>query len=357
MRLRCFALAIALILFGGAAVLPYKQWLEPQPVRYLFPQYERAADSISVSGLLEMQHKTQVYLEAPVIAQEVPVRVGDRVQKNDVLVSVDTHLTQSVLSHGITVQPQKEQIPNPDLTGLSSLYDIPSDLLDSYQEELAQTFSLATNEEAVAIPDRILSPMDGIITDLQIQSGVLTQAGGAIVTIGDDQDYQVLAEVNEADIGDVQVGDRAEITGSGFAGRTYEGVVTQIYPSAKKSGVGTNAQTVVEVLIEVLEPDVYLKDGFTAQAQIYTSPERTLLTLPYQAIKQDDNNQEYVYTYQNGTAVRQDIETGEEFTWVVEVTEGLTANDVVLLLPELESHSNFPVLLSEEAQLEGNEAI
>lgn len=350
MRFRMIALAGALCCALGAGLLPYQAWLRPQGLRYVFPAYESRAESITVSGQLEQQFKTPIYLEAPVIAREVLVSVGDRVQKGDVLVSINTQMTQSVLAQGITVQ---KEVLTPDLAALGEKYGLPAHLLEEYQ----QTFTQAQPEQKqVTVPEYILAPMDGIVTDLQIQSGVLTQTGGAVVTVGDDRAYRMLVEINEADVGAVEVGNRAEVTGAGFPGRTYEGVVTQIYPTAKKSGTGANTQTVVQAVVEILRPDSYLKDGFTAEATLYTSPERPLLTLPYQAIRQDENNQEYVYLYREGEPVRRNITTGQEFVWSVEVTQGLTARDVVLLVPQGEEPGRR-VLPLEQAKLEGNEAV
>lgn len=59
-----------------------------------------------------------------------------------------------------------------------------------------------------------------------------------------------------------------------------------------------------------------------------------LLTIPYEAVGQDSNQQEYVYVYSKGRPVRKNITTGKELLHTVEVTKGLGITDIVLLEPE-----------------------
>ena len=148
-----------------------------------------------------------------------------------------------------------------------------------------------------------------------------------MVTIADTSDFVAVVSVGESYIEDLHEGDPVVITGSGFS-KTYTGFVQKIYPTAYKSTIG--GETVVDVELAIEEPDQNLKPGFTIQAQITTDTEREILTVPYQSVQQDENNQEYVYVAQGSTPVRREIQTGLELVEGVEVVEGLSAEDVVL---------------------------
>ena len=139
-----------------------------------------------------------------------------------------------------------------------------------------------------------------------------------------------MVTVGESYISDVKVGDPAVITGTGFPGREYTGHVRKIAPVARKLTGGTAQETVVDVEIAIDDPDNDLKAGFTARAEIVTDTRRTMLTVPYEAVRQDENNVEYVYLAEGSRAVRRDIQTGVELLEGVEVTEGLGPADVLL---------------------------
>lgn len=83
--------------------------------------------------------------------------------------------------------------------------------------------------------------------------------------------------------------------------------------------------------IAIDDPDNDLKAGFTARAEIVTDTRRTMLTVPYEAVRQDENNVEFtVYLAEGSRAVRRNIQTGVELLEGVEVTEGLGPADVLL---------------------------
>ena len=71
--------------------------------------------------------------------------------------------------------------------------------------------------------------------------------------------------------------------------------------------------------------------------------------VPFESVRQDKDNVEYVYVYQNGRAVRQDIETGEETSDGVEVLSGLTGGEIVLFNPDEPAVSRNFIYLKGEA--------
>ena len=66
------------------------------------------------------------------------------------------------------------------------------------------------------------------------------------------------------------------------------------------------------------------------RAEITTGARRNMLTVPYEAVRQDERNVEYVYLAQGSRAVRRNIVTGVELLEGVEVKEGLAAGDLVI---------------------------
>ena len=73
-----------------------------------------------------------------------------------------------------------------------------------------------------------------------------------------------------------------------------------------------------------------MKPGYTVSGVIKDQDPQSALIIPYEAIQQDELNQEYVYVYESGRAVRRNIVTGQELSWGVAVDMGLSEEDAVI---------------------------
>ena len=138
--------------------------------------------------------------------------------------------------------------------------------------------------------------------------------------------------VSESKISSVKEGQMAEITGDGFENKSYTAYVSSIGKTAKKVVLGTGKIVVVDVLLEIENPDDALKSGFTAKVKLFTDEAQEVTVLPYSAVLQDDGG-EYVYIYSNGKAIRTSVKTGRELANGYEVLGGVKAGDVVITSP------------------------
>lgn len=148
-------------------------------------------------------------------------------------------------------------------------------------------------------------------------------------TLDDSEYMKVTTMVGEANISRISLGQKAEITGNGFKGKTYYATVAKIGDTAKKVSVG-NAKTVaVEVCLAVDNPDDALKSGFTAKVKIFTDNKSNVITAPYSSVLQDESG-EYVYVYDGEKAVRTAVKTGRELASGYEILSGLRTGDLVI---------------------------
>lgn len=141
-------------------------------------------------------------------------------------------------------------------------------------------------------------------------------------------EWYAAASVDESEIGSVSVGQFAEISGAAFNG-SIGGSVEKIADTAYSE----NGRTAVRVIIKLNSEEEELRSGYTAQGSIYADETRLLHTLPYEAIRQDDEG-EYVYLYVGNQAVRRTIETGIELSGEAEILRGLSEQSEVILSPD-----------------------
>lgn len=335
------ALFLAVGSFGLTAAAPVAVMKYIPSVSCITPQPILYEKRINASGTIETRNKKEIYLETPVIADSVDVSVGDYVKKDQVLATINTQLTKSIL---------KESVPSQDLMNLfsedlqqaSNLTNLYSAFQSSFlgadigslEELVSSAYGEIDEPEApnsyIYIPEIVKAPMDGVVTAVEIENDVLSRTAKPIITISDTNSYVAMVTVGESYSSDINVGDPAIITGTGFSNKQYEGHISKIFPVARKTTGVAIPETVVDVEICIDNPDKSLKAGFTARAEIITNIKRNMLTVPYEAIQQDDKNVEYVYIVHNSKAVRKDIETGLELLEGVEVTEGLKEDELLV---------------------------
>jgi hypothetical protein len=183
------------------------------------------------------------------------------------------------------------------------------------------------------------------------------RAVGSILLDGDGQWYAMVC-VGERDIRKVQTGQRAALSGSAFDDDIYTATVNQMADTAHTVTVGLITETVVDLRLSINNPDGNLRSGYTTNAEIAVSPEKNALTIPYDAILQDDGG-EYVYILEQSSADsslgvirKRSILTGKELPDAVEVLSGLTEADKVVIPEEGDSLNpalapNLPVKVPE----------
>lgn len=204
----------------------------------------------------------------------------------------------------------------------------------------------------------ITSPIDGVVINRAVEEGQTVAA--------DLTKMQVIADVDEADIGNVEEGQRVSFTVDAYPNDQFEGVVRQIRlgdsESTSSASSSTSSSTVVtyEVVITADNPDLKLKPRLTANITIYTLERANILTLPNKALRfipepaimeslgmtVTDPNAEVqpgkrlVWSRQGNTLSPRQITVGTSNNSVTEVTEGLSEGDEVAV--DLASAANMP---------------
>jgi len=131
------------------------------------------------------------------------------------------------------------------------------------------------NKKAKLDELEVIAPCDGIVTALSIKAGDSVQEGKAIATITDPSQLQVVAAVDELDISQVQVGQKAVITLNALPDKSFEGSVVKI----ADIGNSTNNVTTYDVTVAVNNPE-NIKIGMSANVQIQVASKENVLLLP-----------------------------------------------------------------------------
>lgn len=131
----------------------------------------------------------------------------------------------------------------------------------------------------------ITSPIDGIVLSKSVEEGQTVAASFStptLFTIAKDlTNMQVVADVDEADIGDVKVGERVTFTVDAYPDNTFSGTVKQV----RQEATTTNNVVTYSVVISAPNADLKLKPGLTATVTIYTQENKGVLSVSSKALR------------------------------------------------------------------------
>ncbi len=162
----------------------------------------------------------------------------------------------------------------------------------------------------------IYSPIDGVVLSRAVEEGQTVASSfntPTLFTIANDlRKMRVIADVDEADIGQVEEGQRVVFTVDAFPDDTFEGSVTQV----RLLATTTSNVVTYEVVVDAPNPDLKLKPGLTANVTIYTMEKNGVLTVPVRALRFKPDDAAKGGTQAKPVAAAQDA--GDKTLWVME---------------------------------------
>ena len=153
------------------------------------------------------------------------------------------------------------------------------------KDQVAQSREMVQKAQTNLSYAIITSPIDGVVISKSVEEGQTVAASYAtpeLFTIAKDlKDMQVVANVDEADIGDVIEGERVSFTVDAYPNDTFEGVVKQV----RQEATTTNNVVTYEVVISAPNSELKLKPGLTANVTIYTAERQNVLCVSTKALR------------------------------------------------------------------------
>ena len=190
----------------------------------------------------------------------------------------------------------------------------------------------------------ITSPIDGIVVSKSVEEGQTVNANMStpdLFTIAQDlTNMQVVADVDEADIGDVKKGERVTFTVDAYPDDTFEGTVKQV----RLQATTTNNVVTYEVVISAQNADLKLKPGLTANVTIYTQERTGVLAVANKALRftptketvgkdmkiVDCKGKNKVWTLDGKTLTAHPVSIGQTDGMHTEITKGLKAGQQIV---------------------------
>lgn len=294
----CMSFAIAII----AAVTIFMRSNKRQPITIIYEtaKVERAtiSNSVTATGTIEPVNKVEVGTQVSGIISKIYVDYNSIVKKGQVIAELDKiNLESELASAKANLASSKSELDYQETNykRMKALHDkgfISDDDFDiadlSYKKaKEAYLVQLQTVQKAQTNLGyaTITSPIDGVVLSKDVEEGQTVAASFSTPTLftiaRDLTDMQVVANVDEADIGNVRDGQRVTFTVDAFPDDTFEGRVKQV----RQQGEEESNVVTYEVVISAPNNDLKLKPQLTANVNIYTEEIENVVSVPAKALR------------------------------------------------------------------------
>lgn len=352
-------IAVAVVVVAGAGIWFFAGSPAKHKVTYATANVSKGdiSNSVTATGTIEPVTEVEVGTQVSGIIDKIYVDYNSVVTKGQLIAEMDRATLQSELASqqatydGAKAEYEYQKKNYERSKGLhekSLISDTDFEqALYNYQKAKSSydssKASLAKAERNLAYAT-ITSPIDGVVISRDVEAGQTVASGFETPTLftiaADLTQMQVVADVDEADIGDVEEGQRVSFTVDAYPNDVFEGKVTQIRLGATSSSSSTTTTTTVvtyEVVISAHNPDLKLKPRLTANITIYTLDKQGVLSVPAKALRftpavplvgsnavvKDCEGEHKVWTREGDTFTAHPVSIGISNGIVTEITGGI----------------------------------
>ncbi len=308
---------IALVALWIIASVVWSKREKPIPVTTERAIRKTIVQTVSATGKIQPEIEVKISPEVAGEIIELPVEDGLRVKKGDLLVKIKPDSYKALLEQqeaaisaakATNLQQKatmmktdhdlkraedlfnKKLISEQEYNAAQAAYDVAKNTYESSLHEIERAEASSSQARDQLSKTTIYSPLDGTITVLNSKLGerlVATGqfAGTEVMRVADLTHMQAIVDVNENDVVNVKLGDKARVKIDAYGDRKFNGVVQQIANTGKTTGSGTQEEvTNFEVKIRIDDHDVVLRPALSCTAEIQTNEVKDVVALPMQAV-------------------------------------------------------------------------
>ena len=326
---------------------------------YQTKQAEAQAAAVETAKVVRMNLKSTVSATGtikPVNSVEVSPKITARISQ--ILVKENDHVTagQTVaILDGKDYQAQRDQaqfrVTNTlrEYNRAKELYAVGADTkqaLDNAEFNYDTAVSQLNEAESDVAETVITAPMDGIVVGEPKSVGTMAVQGNnnptVIMYIADTSQKQILAKIDETDIGQIQVGQTATFTVDTYMDKTFTARVSKISQtdtsntwnttgtsSTTSSSSSSGSVIYYYVTLDVDDPNDELRIGMTARVDINTSEKENAMVVPIAALKTNDKGSYVLRVNSAGHTEQVPVTTGIYSDEFVEILSGLDVGDKI----------------------------
>lgn len=323
---------------------------------------EDTQSEILASGVIEAAQTANISTRVMGRITNIFVKTGDRVNKGQLLVSVwdedikarrgqaDAMIAEAEASYA-TAQKDYDRFNNLYKQQSATAKELDNVTLqfNSAKARVVAAKQMRSEVNANLSYSSLVAPFSGVVTQKLVEVGSIANPGMPILTIEQDETFQVSASVAESDINNIHLGDVANIQIKS-TGTSFDGKIIQIHPSSQFTG----GQYIVKISIpEKTKKDIYAGMFAGVSIHVKDAPQgkNDVVLVPLSAIINRDELTGIYTVSVNNTALLRWIRLGKTYGDKVEVISGLSKNEKFIRSSESKLYNGVAVLVKDNSDI------
>lgn len=383
--MRRIALVLGLLLLLAGAGLGIWRWRTRLPSNTVVVRRGTITATVQATGTVQPRRQARLSLRTGGTVREIRVEEGDEVQAGEVLLRLDTaELERAVRQAELALEARRAELQDARLGPDASQVEIARANLrratvqlqaaQAAYDEIADEPDAETSPEAVALENakaayeqakaeferlvegptpeeiarlenqvaaaevaledararlaqaQLVAPFPGTVLEIAVREGENIGPGQFLILLADLHTLEIVAEIDEIDIGEVQPGQAVKIRLDAFPGEELTGTLVHVAPAAStERGAGTFLGRV-----QFAPTELPLKPGMGVSLEITTLEKQDVLLIPNRAV-QTLGPRKIVKVWRNGRVEEVEVVTGLSNAEVTEIVKGLQEGDVVVV--------------------------
>lgn len=309
------------------------------PVEVLEVNRKTVNQEVPLTGVMEPINSVDIVAEVSGEILKIEKQLGQYITTADTLAYVDDRIPKSNYEQAyaqvmsaennlriakLNVESDKELQAMGDISKLAyenSVYNYKS----AEANLLAAKATLSALEKSYE-DTRVTSPINGLISRKHIDVGQMVNNGSPLFRVVDLSVLKLKVGIPQSTIVNVKPGSTAHIIVSGLNNGTFTGYVKNISPQADEA----TGSFLVEIYLKNT-PDNKIRAGMTASVNLIVSAENELLVVPDHAVV-TKNGGDYIYRFEEGYAKLTEVKLGHKYGKQVEVLDGLSEGDKIVVV-------------------------
>ncbi len=318
MRPRYWLLVLSAVVLGGAAL--WFIFAASLNVKVIAPVRGPAVEAVYATGNVEPVRWAKVGPKGTARIVEILAREGERVTRNQLLARLNDDEARARADQ-LAAQARLLRDEVQRLTPLLNKGYVGKQAYDRAVSEQRQAQANLDAARHVVEELSLRAPMDGIVLRQDGEPGETVTGAQVLFWVGEASPLRITAEVDEEDIPRVRPGQRVIIKADAFPAEALEGALGEITPK----GDPLNKSYRVRV---TLPPDTKLRIGMTTEVNIITRATPDALLVPLSAVSNGA-----LWVVRDGKAERRAVKTGAADDQRIEIIEGLTGAEQIIVTP------------------------
>lgn len=343
--IRCFVLAVSASLALAGCQVKEEKTGGPSPVRVKVMKVALSEQKTSgrFSGTVEEAAGTPLSFSVMGTVNAVSFRLGDRVEKGQLLASLDATSVRSSYdaAKAALVQAEDAYRRMKELHGKGSLPEIK---WVEVQSKLQQARSMEEMARKNLKDCKLYAPFSGVIADKSVEVGQNVIPGMAVGKLLGVSRLKVKISMPESEIASVSLHQKAEIVVPALGSRRFSGMVSE------KGIMADPFSRSYEMNIDVADAGGDLMPGMVAEVRLAGADGGTAVIVPARIVQLDEKNRSFVWIDNNGVAEKRVISCGDFAGDGVVITSGLKVEDRIIVEGQQKVCNGTKITADEEAK-------